>query len=279
MYVGGATADLPLKRQIYTNQGETKMTISNQFPILEFDPVTTAKIGPSKVISKQDVPKVCVIAFFRDVVEHKVQTEQLKEIVPFRISFVTLPIYEAVVQSVRVGLVVGFWGAPGAARQLEDLIAMGFEKFIVCGGAGVLQKGMQLGDFVLPYAAVRDEGVSYHYLKPSREVACNAYALSVLENKLKDDNFPYIKAKTWTTDAPYRETEAKIALRVAEGCHTVEMEAAALFAVAQFRNVVLGQVLFCGDDLSGKEWNYRNWSKESARFALVDWCLEAAALL
>jgi len=255
------------------------MGLPNLFPILEFDSDTTAKIEPSKVISKKDVPKTCVIAFFKDVVQQKAQMDQMKEVAEIRTSFVTLPVYETIVGSERIGLVVGFWGAPGAARQLEDLIAMGFEKFIVCGGAGVLQKDLQVGHLVLPYAAVRDEGVSYHYLKPSREIQCDAYALSILEAKLQNDKLPYHKAKTWTTEAPYRETEAKIALRVSEGCLTVEQEAAALFAVSKFRNVALGQVLFCGDDLSGKEWNYRGWNKENARFALVDWCLETAALL
>lgn len=82
---------------------------------------------------------------------------------------------------------------------------------------------------------------------------------------------PFIKAKTWTTDAFYRETEKKIALRVSEGCVTVEMEAAAFFAVAKFRNIVLGQLLYAGDDLSGIEWDHRNWnSLKDNRINLVD---------
>jgi hypothetical protein len=37
------------------------------------------------------------------------------------------------------------------------------------------------------------------------------------------------------------------------------MEAAALIAVAEFRNVILGQVLYGGDDLSGDQWVDRGW--------------------
>ena len=62
---------------------------------------------------------------------------------------------------------------------------------------------------------------------------------------------PFVTGKTWTTDGLYRETRGKVDRRVAEGCLTVEMEAAAFFAVAAFRGVSFGQLLYAGDDLSG----------------------------
>jgi len=58
------------------------------------------------------------------------------------------------------------------------------------------------------------------------------------------------------------------------------MEAAAFFAVSKFRNVLLGQILYGGDDLSGIEWNKRAWvSRETIRANLVDLCLKIAAEL
>jgi purine-nucleoside phosphorylase len=80
-----------------------------------------------------------------------------------------------------------------------------------------------------------------------------------IEEDFKKYKIEYIKAKTWTTDSFYRETEGKIELRKSEGCVTVEMEAAAFFAVARFRNVKLGQILYGGDDLSDVSWNNRKW--------------------
>jgi hypothetical protein len=41
------------------------------------------------------------------------------------------------------------------------------------------------------------------------------------------------------------------------------MESAALMAVAQFRNVLFGQVLYGGDDLSGAQWDNRHWQSRS----------------
>ncbi len=87
---------------------------------------------------------------------------------------------------------------------------------------------------------------------------------------------PYLIGKTWTTDGIYRETPAKIAQRKAEGCITVEMEAAAFFAVAQFRGVTFAQILYGGDDVSGDVWDNRDWlSRKSVRERLFWLAVEA----
>lgn len=246
-------------------------TLKKDFPILEFDSNSKAKINPSNLTAKADVPECCVITFFGDVIDELLKADKLEKIAMFYSCTANLPVYKTDYKGKPVGLVQGFLGAAGSAALLEELIVMGFKKFIVCGAAGVLQKGIQVGHLVLPYSAVRDEGVSYHYVAPSREVECNKHAVSTIEKFLTEENIPFIKAKTWTTDAFYRETEDKIALRVSEGCVTVEMEAAAFFAVSKFRNVCLGQILFGGDDLSGVEWDSRRWSsREEIRRSLVN---------
>jgi len=89
---------------------------------------------------------------------------------------------------------------------------------------------------------------------------------------------PYLIGKTWTTDAPYRETPKRIAARRAEGCLVVEMEAAALMAVAQFREVQLGQVVYGGDDLSGSRWDNRGWQSRSEIRQNLFWLAVEACL-
>jgi len=124
---------------------------------------------------------------------------------------------------------------------------------------------------VIPTSAVRDEGVSYHYLPPSREVECCPEVVARMEEEFMKSGIEYVTGKTWTTDSFYRETEQKIELRKAEGCLTVEMEAAAFFAVAKFRGVKLGYILYGGDDLSGVAWDSRKWhSRGDVRRNLVD---------
>jgi uridine phosphorylase len=83
--------------------------------------------------------------------------------------------------------------------------------------------------------------------------------------------------KTWTTDAIYRETPDRIARRRAEGCVTVEMEAAAFFAVARFRGVTFAQLLYAGDDVSGETWEHRRWQRSPSRQLTFELALELAA--
>jgi uridine phosphorylase len=182
-----------------------------------------------------------------------------------------IPIYEMEIMGKKVHLSLGYVGAAGSAAFLEELIASGFSKFIVCGGAGVLRKDIAVGHLIIPTSAIRDEGVSYHYLAPAREIECNPEVIGKIEEELNKYKIDYIKGKTWTTDSFYRETEDKIELRKSEGCLTVEMEAAAFFAVARFRNVKLGQILYGGDDLSSMTWDSRKWhNKTEIRENLVD---------
>lgn len=130
-----------------------------EFPILEFDPNTQAKIEPSKLINKIDGPSCCVITFFGDVINQLLKKDQLEQIATFYSATINLPIYKTIYNDKAVAIVQGFLGAAGSAALLEELIAMGFTKFIVCGAAGVLQKDIQVGHLIVPYSAVRDEGV------------------------------------------------------------------------------------------------------------------------
>jgi len=127
-------------------------------------------------------------------------------------------------------------------------------------------------------SAIRDEGVSYHYLSPDPEVIANETAVNALVRTMQDCGLPYRVGKTWTIDAPYRETAKKIARRREQGCVTVEMESAALIAVAQFRNVIFGQALYGGDDLSGIEWDNRQWQTRSEIRENLFWLCADACL-
>jgi uridine phosphorylase len=148
-----------------------------------------------------------------------------------------------------------------------------------CGGAGALDSGIKVGDIVLPDSAVRDEGTSYHYLKPAREVAPTPRALAAIEAVLRENHHEYVRGKTWTTDAVYRETRARMYRRRREGCVVVEMEAAAFFAVARFRGVECAQILYGGDSLAGRQWNPRGWNRHAMRERLFHLAAEACLRL
>jgi uridine phosphorylase len=235
------------------------------YPILEFDHSPEAILEPLRVIRPVDgIAERCVVCFFQEVFEGLKQRGETRQITSLRSEIGDHPIYEMDVNGKRLTLFHPGVGAPLAAGMLEEAIALGCRKFIACGGAGVLDRSIALGHLVVPTAAIRDEGTSYHYLPPGREVEPSALGVAAIEAVLKRRGCDYLTGKTWTTDALYRETAAKVVRRKAEGCLTVEMEAAALFAVARFRGVSLAQILYGGDDVSGAEWDSRHWDKSTS---------------
>lgn len=250
--------------------------MKKEFPILEFDDTSNAIIEPKKIIQRIDIPEHVVICFFNDVIERLKNKGKVKLVTHLKSEMGLHPIYELQFDNKRVALFHPGIGAPLSAGMMEEVIALGGEKFIACGGAGVLDKAIAVGYIIVPVSAIRDEGTSYHYLPPSREVQVNYKAIESIKKVLLKHNCKYLLAKTWTTDAMYRETVNKVNLRKAEGCLTVEMECSAFCAVAEFRDVVFGQILYGGDDVSCEEWNSRCWNdRTDVREAIFEFAVEA----
>jgi uridine phosphorylase len=249
------------------------------YPILEFDPSRDALIEPSRILKPVDgMPERCVVCFFQEVFDKLHKDGRLTVLKRLRSEIGRHPVYRLEHNGMALAAFHPGVGAPLAAGMLDEVIALGGRKFIVCGGAGVLRREIVVGHVVIPTSAVRDEGTSYHYVPPSREVSVSPGAVAAIEHALAFRDISYTIGKTWTTDAIYRETPARIEARKAEGCLTVEMEAAAFFAVAQFRGVTLGQMLYGGDDVSGAEWDNRDWLKRTSVREKLFWLAAEAVL-
>lgn len=131
------------------------------YPILEHDLTSEAKIEPSRVIKPRDVPERCVICFFKEVIEKVVSEQQAKIIVENHWEDGPHSIYELEYLGSRVAFFHPGVGAALAVGLLEEAIAFGCRKFIVCGGCGVLEKDIAVGRLIVVSGAVRDEGVSF----------------------------------------------------------------------------------------------------------------------
>ena len=230
------------------------------YPILELDNISDTVIDIGRNIdSDKPLPERCVISFFGEAVKEYVSKNNCRQIGSLKLETFVLPIYEIVVRNEQIALIHALGSGPYAAGQIEKLSAMGSNTFMVCGGCGVLEKGSKCGDIYVPASAVRDEGTSYHYVAPSREIEMNHGVCDKICAYLIEHAIPYKRVKTWTTDAMYRETADMIEMRKREGCSIVDMECASFFAVAQQKNLKLGQIFYAGDDLSSKKWDSRNW--------------------
>lgn len=250
------------------------------FPILEFDPDRIAILEPTPVDIEGPAPDRLVMCFFQDVLAKWVEDGRLTAVGVIRSELGVHPIYRMEVDGEQLFVLHAGLGAPLSAGLLEEMIALGVKRVMVAGGCGVLEKEIVTGHPVILTSAVRDEGTSYHYLPPAREVGPHPDAVAALEGVCKTGGVDYRLGKTWTTDAYYRETIARRALRLAEGCCVVEMEAAALFAVAQFRGISLGQIVYGGDLVVPEGWDSREWpNHRSARGLLFDLAVQACLRL
>src|SRR5262252_8540940 len=244
------------------------------YPILEFDPDPLGIIDPTMVPAR-DVPEHAVLCFFSEVIDKL--AENARACFKLRAEHGSHIAYETTYEGRRLAFFQPGVGAPLAAAFLEQAIARGCRRFAVCGGAGALVPELVLGHVIVPTAAVRDEGTSYHYLAPAREVEAEPTAVTAATSLLSERGIPFVTGTTWSTDGIYRETRARTARRREEGCLVVEMEAAALFAVAHFRGVPLVYLLYAGDSLAGEAWDRREWQKHGSREALF-WLAADACL-
>ena len=251
----------------------------SEFPVLDFDPDREAIISPPKKEIPGGFPQRAVICFFKEVIEKVAREHGAKKLTSISSEGGEHPIYEIELKGERLAFFFPGVGAPLAAGLMDEVIALGARAFIGCGGCGVLDKSIAVGHLLVPTAAIRAEGTSYHYLPPSKEVLADADALLAIETTLQERGVAYQLTKTWTTDAFYRETQAKVRKYSADGCLTVEMEAAAFMAVAQFRGARFGMLLYGGDLVQVEGWDHRGWHdrteiREQLFWLAADACLE-----
>lgn len=227
-------------------------------PILEFDPDPSALLAPSDRTPQTYVPQAAVACFQPRVLD-ELRADGAEELMRLP-SLISL--YRVDWKGKPLAVFYPGQGAPLAAVCLERVIAAGCSRFVACGGAGALVPGMELGSTIVVGAAVRDEGTSYHYLPPGREVAPSPEVIAELGSTAREYGGAQLPvSKVWTTDGFFRETPTRVSRRREEGCVLVDSEAAALLAVAQFRQVKLGYYLYAADDLSGPAWSHRNWTR------------------
>ncbi|TET60591.1 MAG: purine phosphorylase [Promethearchaeota archaeon] len=155
----------------------------------------------------------------------------------------------------QIGICGGFGiGAPMVAILIEELNAFGIKLFLSIGTAGSLQKKLKLGSIVICDKAIRDEGTSHHYLKPEKYSYSSKKVTKKLNEVMEKMNLDFTLGTGWTIDAPYRETYVEIEKYKKENVLTVDMEAAAIFAVAEYLNVDAGVIFTISDYLSEDEW-------------------------
>ncbi|WP_231186202.1 hypothetical protein [Haladaptatus sp. DYF46] len=194
-----------------------------------------------------DMPKAVILGF-EDELFDAVDDRATKSVNYVRSQEVQL-------LSEEVGFIGDFGIGPTVtAIVAENAIAAGAEVVcLLCGCAG-LQTDVPLSDAILPTRAIRDDGISQHYLPAEETVTSTPAVVSHLNSALSAAEIDTHHGPTWTMGAMYRETVPEIEHYANEGVLSLGMAEAALLAVAAYRDVDAGIVHQIGDYLTAEEW-------------------------
>lgn len=226
----------------------------------EFDNELTSVINPDASVHKniKNFPETAVAFYSKALMEKFVELYHPKKIAELSHSSGSFPIYKITEDGVNIAVYRSMIGAPASVLQFEEMIALGVKNLIAIGSCGCLDKSIEEFSIIIPHEAVRDEGTSYHYYPKNDEIRMNARVIKILEKVLRQRETSFIKAKTWTNDAFYRETASKVKRRREMGCRVVDMECSAMIAVARFRKVNFGQLFYSADNLDSDYWDPRH---------------------
>lgn len=186
-----------------------------------------------KGLRVMSVPQVCVLDPDGDIARHLVALGRAHRDPDWACYHTDLQVVDD--GEISYGIIGGAVGASFAVLVAEELFASGCTLLLSMTSAGRISGETEPPYFILIERALRDEGTSYHYMAPSRYASADPMLLERLEGTLTGTGQAIQGGSTWTTDAPFRETASTIEARRAEGILAVEMEAAALYSLANAR--------------------------------------------
>lgn len=139
-------------------------------------------------------------------------------------------------------------GSANAATVIDLLKAIKPKAVLFLGKCGGLKKKNQVGDLILPIAAVRGEGTSKDYM-PEEVPALPAFALQkVISTAIREFGHDYWTGTVYTTNRRIWEHDKNFkkylkSLRVM----AIDMETATIFTVAFFNEIPAGALLLVSD--------------------------------
>lgn len=203
-------------------------------------------------------PKVAVGVFSRHLFNELVSKYPCKEIGYMHMANFEKNVYVLKYNNHDIVLFMAGVSAPHISGDLEELSYHGVKTFIIFGNCGVLDKTIPDCGIIIPTMAYREEGTSYHYVMPSETIDLSDKYKDIFKTILKEYDFDYREGPTWTTDAFYRETRDKVNYFKEKGCLCVEMEASAIAAVCQVKNLDYFTFYYAGDNLDSVVWDKRS---------------------
>lgn len=160
-------------------------------------------------------------------------------------------------------------GASMAVDLAERYIASGVQKIVRIGTTGSLVPGLRLGDYIVPFASIKDEGTSKFYIQTeSPAMADIQFSLNITQ-KLKDRNNNVNNGIVWSTDGRWKETDEAVNSRVSDGAIATDMESSALFAFGIDRKTPVASISVLSDEIYNSDGEQKGLSDKDIWFDRV----------
>ena len=139
-------------------------------------------------------------------------------------------------------------GSPNAALIIELLSTIEPKAVLFLGLCGGLHRSLKKGDFILPTAAIRDEGASHHFM-PRQVPALPTFKIQkFVSDILVEKGLDYRTGVVHTTDYRFWEFDEKFKNKLyEERALAIEMETATLFVAGFASKVPIGALLLVSD--------------------------------
>jgi len=221
-----------------------------------FDP-DEGIISPQMLIERVDgLPDTCVITFSKTVLDHALAHYPHQAACAYPALNGERTIWRIADRGQDMLLYMSPITSAGAGLALEQAAAVtGATRFVLFGSCGALDQQLTEGRLIVPTAAYRDEGLSYHYAPPDDYIIIRNAGF--VARTLQRLGLPHVSGRVWTTDALFRETRRNMERRRNEGCIAVDMESAGLQAVCDFRGYEYYTFFYTGDLLDAPAWEMR----------------------
>jgi uridine phosphorylase len=229
----------------------------------------------------QDISDICIAFFSWKIVEDILEKYHPALVATIHSTNTHSDIYSMDFHGKRICFYNSFMGSALAGTCLEEAHHLvGATKFIMFGSCGRLDKNLRTDAVIVPTAAYRDEGYSYHYAAPQDYIDVRNHA--TLESFFSRNAIPFETGKCWTTDAFYKETKTEMKKRRQEGCMVVDMECAGCQAVCDYYGWGFYEYFFADDLLDAPVWDKGDIGTENAKdhhLAFFELALRIAAAI
>ncbi len=139
-------------------------------------------------------------------------------------------------------------GAPTAALIIEMLSVVEPQAVLFLGMCGGLHRSLKVGDFILPMAAIRDEGVSGHFIPPQVPSLPTFKIQKFISSIIVEHQLDYRTGVVHTTDYRFWEFDDTFKrILYEERAIAIDMECSSLFSVGFVSKVPIGALLLVSD--------------------------------